>query len=157
MAPAIADRLDAELSNGRLLLRQGTLHAVRARDGKIAVQYRSRGKISEIAATRVINCTGPDTNYHRVGSPLINSLFAQGLIVDGPLGAGLWSDQNGALRAEDGAASSILFNVGPGRLGTLFESIAVPELREQARELAGVLAAQIAKTAHIERLRVLAS
>jgi uncharacterized NAD(P)/FAD-binding protein YdhS len=156
MAPSIADRLDAELSGGTLVLRQGSLHAVRLADGGASVDYRSGGKIAAIFATRVINCTGPDTNYRRVGSPLINSLFAQGLIVDGPLGAGLWSNQNGALRAEDGTASSILFNIGPGRLGTLFESIAAPELREQAMELATFLAAQAAKTAHGKRCRVLA-
>jgi hydroxyacylglutathione hydrolase len=157
MAPSIADCLDAELSGGTLVLRQGSLHAVRPADGGAVVEYRSSGQIAEVAATRVINCTGPDTNYHRVGSPLLNSLFAQGLIVDGPLGAGLWSNQNGALRAEDGTASAILFNIGPGRLGTLFESIAVPELRTQAMELAAFLAAQASKTAHGRRSRVLAS
>jgi uncharacterized NAD(P)/FAD-binding protein YdhS len=157
MAPSIADRLDAELSDGTLVLRQGSLHAVRSADGGTVVEYRNRGQIGGIAAARVINCTGPDMNYHRVGSPLINSLFAQGLIVDGPLGAGLWSNQNGALRAEDGTASPILFNIGPGRLGTLFESIAVPELRTQAMELAAFLAAQASKTAHGKRRRVLAS
>jgi uncharacterized NAD(P)/FAD-binding protein YdhS len=160
MAPSIADRLDAELSGGTLALRQGSLHAVRPADGGAIVQYRvhrSGGQIADVTAARVINCTGPDTNYHRVGSPLLNSLFAQGLIVDGPLGGGLWSNQNGALRAEDGTASSLLFNIGPGRLGTLFESIAVPELRTQAIELAAFLAAQASKTAHGKQRRVLAS
>ncbi len=81
-------------------------------------------------------------NYRRVGSPLLDSLFAQGLAVAGPLGSGLWTDQAGALRNQDGSFSRILFNVGPGRQGTLLESIAVPELRHQAVELAGLLTAQ---------------
>jgi hydroxyacylglutathione hydrolase len=157
MAPSIADRLDAELRGGTLELRQGHLHGVRPTESGAVVQYRANGQIAEVAAARVINCTGPDTNYHSVNSPLINSLFAQGLIVDGPLGAGLWSDQNGALRGEDGTASSILFNVGPGRLGTLFESIAVPELRVQAMELAGFLAAQFVEANGTEQFRALAS
>ena len=125
--------------------------------GGAIVDYKNSGEIAQVAAARVINCTGPDTNYHRVGSPLLNSLFAQGLIVDGPYGAGLWSDQNGALRAEDGTASSLLFTLGPARLGTLFESIAVPELRSQARELAEFLAARITKAvAQTERIPVMA-
>jgi uncharacterized NAD(P)/FAD-binding protein YdhS len=143
MAPPIADRLDAELAAGTLVRHHGGLHAILPEEGGAIVQFRTGdGKIAEIAAKRVINCTGPDMNYHRVGSPLLNSLFAQGLIVEGPLGSGLWSNRHGALRAEDGTASSILFNVGPGRLGTLLESIAVPEIRTQAVDLAEFLATQ---------------
>jgi hydroxyacylglutathione hydrolase len=153
MAPSIADRLEAELCDGSLVVRQGSLHTVRAAETGAFVRYRSSaGKLDEISAARVINCTGPDTNYRRVGSPLMDSLFAQGLVVEGPLGSGLWSNPDGALRAEDGAASSILFNIGPGRLGTLFESIAVPELRQQAMDLAELLAVRIFKAAQAEHL-----
>jgi len=35
--------------------------------------------------------------------------------------------------------TEVLFNLGPGRLGTLLESIAIPEIREQAVELAEML------------------
>jgi uncharacterized NAD(P)/FAD-binding protein YdhS len=35
--------------------------------------------------------------------------------------------------------SNVLFNVGPGRQGTLLESIAVPEIREQAAGFAKFL------------------
>jgi hydroxyacylglutathione hydrolase len=34
----------------------------------------------------------------------------------------------------------MIFNLGPGRLGDLLESIAVPEIRQQAVELASILA-----------------
>jgi uncharacterized NAD(P)/FAD-binding protein YdhS len=143
MAPPIADHLDAELAAGTLVHHHGSLHAVTSAEGGATVQFRTNSaNMVEVAAARVINCTGPDMNYHRVGSPLLNSLFAQGLIVDGPLGNGLWSDQHGALRTQDGTSSSVLFNVGPGRMGTLLESIAVPELRNQAADLAELLAAE---------------
>jgi uncharacterized NAD(P)/FAD-binding protein YdhS len=157
MAPSIADHVDAELASGTLVHLQGSLKTVRPAHGGAIVDYKNSGEIAQVAAARVINCTGPDTNYHRVGSPLLNSLFARGLIVDGPYGAGLWSDQNGALRAEDGTASALLFTLGPARLGTLFESIAVPELRSQARELAEFLAARITKAvAQTKRIPVMA-
>jgi hydroxyacylglutathione hydrolase len=86
-------------------------------------------------------------NYRRVNSPLLKSLFDKGLICPGPLGTGLWSDGTGALRAHDGTFSRILFSLGPARLGTLLESIAVPELLEQAAELATTLAATITQSA----------
>jgi uncharacterized NAD(P)/FAD-binding protein YdhS len=144
MAPPVADQIYSELLAGTLVKRKGSLHAVVPNEQGADVQFRSpAGEIAEVkAAARVINCTGPAMNYRRVGSSLLNSLFAQGLITAGPLGGGLWSNEHGALRAQDGSFSPVLFNVGPGRLGTLFESIAVPELREQAVALADLLAAQ---------------
>jgi hypothetical protein len=56
------------------------------------------------------------------------------------------------LRARDGSYSPILFNLGPARLGTLIESIAVPELREQAVDLAAHLASQLSRSSEEEVL-----
>jgi uncharacterized NAD(P)/FAD-binding protein YdhS len=147
MAPSIADRLETEIAAGTLVHCSGSVHAVRPAEYGATVQYRHRNRIAEITTSRVINCTGPDMNYRRVGSPLLNDLFTQGLIVSGPLGGGFWSDADGALRAKDGSNSSILFNIGPGRLGTLLESIAVPEIRDQAVELAALLAERMSSKA----------
>jgi hydroxyacylglutathione hydrolase len=143
MAPPIADAIEAELRNGTLVVRTGSVEAVTAQDNGAVVRAQIHGgERFEVAAARVINCTGPAMNYRRVGSALLNSLFAQGLISPGPLGGGLWSNEHGALRAEDGTYSRVLFNLGPGRQGTLLESIAMPELRVQAAALAERLAAR---------------
>lgn len=137
MAPAIADRIECELDSGTLVKHSGSLQAVFPAPEGANVQWQTgSGEIAEMKVARVINCTGPDMNYHRVGSALLNDLFAQGFATHGPLGAGLWSDEHGALRTQDGNFSSVLFQVGPGRQGTLIESIAVPELRDQAYALA---------------------
>jgi uncharacterized NAD(P)/FAD-binding protein YdhS len=141
MAPPIADAIDAELSAGTVVIRQGNLEMVTPEGDGARVRARARDGVAfEVTGARVINCTGPDMNYRRAGSALLNSLFAQGLITVGPLGGGLWSDEDGALRAADGSFSEVLFTVGPARQGTLLESIAVPELREQAVDLAETLA-----------------
>ncbi|MGA8529532.1 MAG: FAD-dependent oxidoreductase [Acidobacteriaceae bacterium] len=141
MAPPIAKAIDAELREGAVLIRQGSLEGVTPEGDGARVRARSRaGAVFEVTAARVINCTGPDLNYRRVGSALLNSLFAQGLISAGPLGGGLWSDADGALRAADGSVSEVLFTLGPARQGTLLESIAIPELRVQAVALAALLA-----------------
>jgi hydroxyacylglutathione hydrolase len=125
MAPTIANRVDAELAAGTLKVHRGSLEL-----------------IEQIEPARVINCTGPNLNYRKVDSPLLNSLFTQGLITPGPLGTALATDCNGALKANNGSFSRILFHVGPGRQGNLLEAIAVPELREQAAALAVFLAGQ---------------
>jgi hydroxyacylglutathione hydrolase len=141
MAPPIADAIDAELRAGTVVIRHGSLETVTPEGDGAWVRARARGgAIFQVRAARVINCTGPDMNYRRAGSALLNSLFAQGLITAGPLGGGLWSDEAGALRAADGSFSEMLFTLGPARQGTLLESIAVPELRLQAVALAELLA-----------------
>jgi hydroxyacylglutathione hydrolase len=125
MAPTIADSVDTELAAGTLKVHRGSLEL-----------------IEQIEPARVINCTGPNLNYRKVGSPLLNSLFTQGLSTPGPLGTALATDGNGALKATNGTYSRVLFHVGPGRQGNLLEAIAVPELREQAAALAVFLAGQ---------------
>ena len=47
-----------------------------------------------------------------------------------------------------GLASSTIFNLGPGRLGTLLESIAIPEIRQQAVEIATILAGRVFAAQH---------
>ncbi|HEX7362381.1 MAG TPA: FAD/NAD(P)-binding protein [Bryobacteraceae bacterium] len=143
MAPAVADRIEKELAAGSLEVISGKLLAVDCCAGGASVTIRRKQESTRVwRASRVINCTGPNMDYTRVGSPLLDSLFEQGIITPGPLRCGLWSNEKGALRAEDGTCSSVLFNIGPGRQGMLLESIAVPELRTQAAGLAAVLSAQ---------------
>jgi hydroxyacylglutathione hydrolase len=149
MAPPIADLIDAELQAGTLTQVQGSVQAVVPSPLGARVLFRRGGVTREIDAARVINCTGPDTNYRRVNSPLLANLFAKKLIVPGPHGSGLWTNQSGALKDTNGAFSDLLFHVGPGRQGTLLESIAVPELRQQAKDMAELLAASFAKQAGV--------
>jgi hydroxyacylglutathione hydrolase len=78
-------------------------------------------------------------NYRRVPSALLQSLFKRGLVTSGPLGAGFHCSEDGAVIDAGGNASEIIFNLGPGRLGDLLESIAIPEIRQQAVELASTL------------------
>ena len=137
MAPPIADVIESELRNGTLEIREGYLQSV---DVSPAGARITVGDSESFYADRVINCTGPSMNYRRVPSTLLQSLFKRGLVTSGPLGAGFHCSQNGAVVDSDGCASEIIFNLGPGRLGDLLESIAIPEIRQQALELASTLA-----------------
>ncbi len=145
MAPPIANMIDGELTAGTLLLREGHLAGVEELDGSAAVTIRRGDTTQTFQTGRVINCTGPNMNYRRVESALLASLFARGLATAGAHGAGLSTSLSGTLIDSNGEASETLFNAGPGRLGTLLESIAIPELRQQAVELAAMLAARVEK------------
>jgi hydroxyacylglutathione hydrolase len=137
MAPPIADVIESELRNGALEIREGYLQSV---DASSARAHITVGDGESFCADRVINCTGPSMNYRRVPSTLLQNLFKRGLVTSGQFGAGFHCSQDGAVIDAGGCASEIIFNLGPGRLGDLLESIAIPEIRQQAVELASTLA-----------------
>lgn len=104
----------------------------------VDVHLRPRGR-SEIVVRnvqRVVNCTGPDSSYRRLNHPLLNTLREQGLASVDDIGLGLQTDASGRLLQPDGAPSPTLFTVGPPRKGELWETTAVPEIRQQAQALA---------------------
>jgi uncharacterized NAD(P)/FAD-binding protein YdhS len=143
MPPASADLIEAELQNGTLEIREGHLKAVEAAPAGAIVVLRTLVGGESFYADRVINCTGPSMNYRRVSSTLLGNMFERGLVMSGPLGTGFHCSRDAAVINSDGQASEIIFNLGPSRLGDLLESIAVPEIRQQAVELASTLADRI--------------
>ncbi len=143
MAPSIADCIESELVAGTLRIKEGHLASVTGAGRGAQVSFRSTEGMQTQYTARVINCTGPGMNYRRVQSPLLQSLFAQGLVTAGSLGGGFNTTRRGALINAKGMSSHTLFNLGPGRLGTLLESIAIPELRQQAVEIAAILIGRI--------------
>ena len=143
MAPASAAIIESELQNGTLEIREGYLNTIDAAAVGACIALRTRVGSATFYADRVINCTGPSMNYRRVASTLLGNMFKRGLVTPGPLGTGFHCSRDGAVIASGGHASEIIFNLGPGRLGDLLESIAVPEIRQQAVELASTLADRI--------------
>jgi hydroxyacylglutathione hydrolase len=143
MAPPVADIIESELRNGTLEIREGHLKAIEVSPGGAYITIRTQDGSESFYADRVINCTGPSMNYRRVPSTLLRNLFKRGLVTSGPLDTGFHCSQDGAVICADGQTSEVIFNLGPGRLGDLIESIAIPEIRQQAVELAWVLADRI--------------
>jgi uncharacterized NAD(P)/FAD-binding protein YdhS len=148
MAPPIADLLESELRNGTLVIRKGQLKTVNASAAGAQLTLCTPGDCDRFYADRVINCTGPNMNYRRVPSTLLQNMFSKGLVTSGPFGTGFHCSQDGAIIDTAGHVSEIIFNLGPGRLGDLIESIAVPEIRQQAAELASTIAERM-KSQHM--------
>jgi uncharacterized NAD(P)/FAD-binding protein YdhS len=140
MAPQIADIVDAERRSATLRVLDGHVQAVALAEDRLHVTAHGGGSSFEVEAGHVINCTGPSLNYDRVGSPLLRSMLEAGDIAPGFAGAGLRCTPAGELINRNGQAALRLFSIGPSRLGVLFESIAIPEIRQQARDLAAILA-----------------
>jgi uncharacterized NAD(P)/FAD-binding protein YdhS len=88
---------------------------------------------------RVINCTGPATNPVGLEDPLMKQLLERGLATPDPLGLGFQTRAAGRLVDVRGESSERVFSLGPMRRAELWETIAVPDIRVEAAELAEVL------------------
>ena len=135
LAPQISVSIQNALAEGQLRIHAGRLLEVSGS----RVRFRARGRAEELEG-QVVSALGPSGDQH----PLISALIEEGLAQPGPLGLGVRTDATatGAILDRSGIASNRLFTLGPLRRGELWESTAVGELREQARQLAARLAAQ---------------
>lgn len=137
VAPEVSHTLSRLMREKRIQVHAGRVTNYREEKDHATVTYRRRrdGKTEEIQVGRVINCTGPEADWRRIDNALLSSLFAQGLARPDALFLGLDVDPDGAVIGQDGAASESLFAIGPVRKGCLWETTAVPELRQQASDL----------------------
>jgi uncharacterized NAD(P)/FAD-binding protein YdhS len=150
MAPAVGVAIAAMRASGQLSIHAGRIASFALERDAAAVRFRPRGsrELVEISCGRVINCTGPATRIEEAGSSLVASLLSSGLAQPGSLGMGFATDREGSVL---GGSGGRLFTLGSLRRGDLWESTAVPELREQARALASRIAS--ASSRDIAQLR----
>ncbi|MBC2933987.1 FAD/NAD(P)-binding protein [Nocardioides sp. zg-1228] len=133
MAPATARRLDAVAAEGRLVRHRGTLAAVRADDTALHVTLDD-GTTLRVAA--VVNCTGPVGSI--AADPLLTRLAQSGLVRPGPAGLGIDTADDGRILGTLPDTLPFLA-VGSLRRGNLWESTAMPEIREQAYDVARIV------------------
>ena len=85
---------------------------------------------------KVINCTGPRTDYSKYQHPLLINLLARGLIDHDPLALGINASPGLEVLRYRRGPTGWLFTLGPPLKGMLWESTAIAEIRLQARALA---------------------
>ena len=117
---------------------RGRVVEISERASNLAVKFRSPGTSREqtLEAVYVVNCTGPECNYHKLKDPLVVQLFARGIIHPDPLFLGLEAGWGGAIQSVTGERVPNLYTLGSPQKGMLYETTAVPEIRTQAKELA---------------------
>jgi uncharacterized NAD(P)/FAD-binding protein YdhS len=145
MAPQIADLIKNLIAEGRL--RIVAAHIVDAkRDGaKITATLYLRGgnETETITVASILECTGLPDDPRYSANPAIASLYGEGQIRSGPLGIGLDLDDNCAVIDAEGLVSARLFAIGPLTRGVFWESIALPDIRNQCASLAALLADRV--------------
>ena len=128
MAPSIADAIDRWRSEGRLEVVAAPIDSIDVSEGRVAL--RSADDQLWIA-DRVVVATGPNDSV--TTCPLLGPLVEEGTLASGPLGWGV-DVEPATLRPRDhrGNPWPQLHVIGPPTRGTLFESTAMPEIRQQA-------------------------
>ena len=149
LAPEIDALLASELRSGQVQIHAGTATAYSENADGVEITYHDRlsGKSASLFVDRVLNCTGPETDCRKVSNPLMKNLLSQKLCRPDPLFLGLEVSEKGALIDGQGVVSDFLFAIGPLRKGSLWETTAVPEIREQISELARLLLTRCAQQA----------
>ncbi|CAJ0610668.1 unnamed protein product [Cylicocyclus nassatus] len=138
----IAEEVDSQLQalqdSGQLRIHRSRLQRVWREGGAVQLSGRdASGNEQQWTIGGVINATGVETRASALRNPLLQQLQADGLARPGPHGLGLDSTVPGdRLCATGGQPQARLGVLGSLRIGSLWESLAVPELRQQAHALA---------------------
>jgi uncharacterized NAD(P)/FAD-binding protein YdhS len=142
MAPTVAFMLDNLIAEHRLEVVAGRIVAAEQGGEGIRVQFRRRGqeRIETMVVARLIDCTGLADNPTRSANPLIRALLASGRARMDPLGIGLDIADDYALIDAQGRASARIHAIGPLARAAFWESIAIPDIRLQCRDLAEAVA-----------------
>jgi len=144
------------ISAGRLNIIGGRLIEMKEISDSVFVTIKERKtqNIKELVVSRVINCTGPRTDLNKIEDTLIVNLLKRGLIVPDEMKLGINALPDGTIIQKDNSLSANLFTIGSALKGILWESTAVPELRLQAKNLAGALISQLDSTNKVNVLSV---
>lgn len=139
------DKIQRLRIEGKLQIQSGTIMELKASDAFILVKYmdRKEGQVKELKVSRIINCTGPETDLMYLENNFLKKCLLNGLILQDKLKLGIRTNtETFQVLHSNGLAHPNLFTLGPNLKGELWESTAVSELRVQAAELAKVLVGQ---------------
>jgi len=138
-APPADATICAEIARGTLSVRAGRILAISDGADHAAVTWRPRGTGDDrkLAVQCILDATGIG-RVEETDDPLLLRLIARGLVRPGPFGLGL--DAGPDYRTQGTRRSPVLWTLGPLLRGTVWECIAVPDIRNEAADLAGVIA-----------------
>jgi uncharacterized NAD(P)/FAD-binding protein YdhS len=141
MSPEVADQIGTLVEDRVLKIHRGKLVSAKQNGNLAQVTWEQTDtkECNTLDVARIVNCTGPSRDYSKIESPLIAQLIKAGLIVPDQLRLGFDTDQDGRFVNVQCEPVQGLFTLGPVRIPGLWESLAIPEIRNQAKVLANIL------------------
>lgn len=124
--------------NGQLEIIGGRINDIIEKNGLVTatIQLKNSCKKRELNISRVINCTGPQSNYKELKDELVKNLLAKKMILANELKMGIQTNFNGQILQEDKKVSNDIFAIGSLLRSVLWETTAVPEISVQAQKIA---------------------
>ncbi|MGA7214075.1 MAG: hypothetical protein WBX20_07705, partial [Terrimicrobiaceae bacterium] len=139
IAPDIHAQITSSQLTGQLQIHAAVIERVGESGTRVVVHF---GNGESQAGDLVINATGPATKLTASRSLLLQNLLRRGLVAPDDTDRGLRVDPDHTIISGHGERSPLLLALGPLLRGTLWETIAVPELRGQAKRVAETLLEQ---------------
>ncbi len=143
------DKLQHLRIEGTLKVIPGRIIDFTEHSDHVAVEYldRKEGVNKHLKVSRIINCTGPETNFMHQENSLLKSCLIKGILTQDVLKLGVMADTGTyQVLKPDGEPHPDLFTIGSNLKGELWESTAISELRDQAEKLSGGLLASMKET-----------
>jgi len=152
MPPQVEQQVRALEREGRLRRLKGRVSGAQPAQGRVQLAIRHAGACVPLLSDLAIQTVGLDTDVARTAHPLMRQLVTNGHVTPDSFGLGCQATPDGHL-CRDGTPWPRLFGIGSLLRGARWESVAMPEIRLQAR----LLAAQLLETASVPARRRLAS
>jgi uncharacterized NAD(P)/FAD-binding protein YdhS len=136
IAPDIGAQITSSQLTGQLRVHAEPIVELAASGADVLVRL---GDGRTLTGGLVINATGPSTKFTATRSVLLQNLLRRGAVAPDATNMGVRVDDDHTVLDADGERSPVFLALGPMLRGTYWETIAVPELRVQARRVAETL------------------
>ncbi len=140
------DKIQQLRIDGKLHINSGKIIDITELNESITVQYfdKKENGIKAINVSRIINCTGPETDLANLDKSFLKNCLLKGILTQDKLKIGIKADtESFQIINSDGKPHTNLYTIGSNLKGELWESTAVNELRGQAEKLAKKLKAKM--------------
>jgi uncharacterized NAD(P)/FAD-binding protein YdhS len=140
------DKIQQLRIDGKLHINSGKIIDITELSESITVQYfdKKENGIKVIDVSRIINCTGPETDLANIDKSFLKNCMLKGILTQDKLKIGIKADtESFQIINSVGKPHPNLYTIGSNLKGELWESTAVNELRGQAEKLAEKLKAKM--------------
>lgn len=138
----IHDQIQQLQLQNRLKIVSGKIIDIHETNDSVSVLFHSKkqNQTKELSVSRVINCTGPETDLEHSQNELLKNCFHKELLAQDELKLGIKTDLNSFQTINSkGQKQTHIYTLGTNLKGELWESTAINEIRIQAQQLAKVI------------------
>jgi uncharacterized NAD(P)/FAD-binding protein YdhS len=135
----IHDKINQLKIDDRLKIKAGKIINLEEKEDIIKVTYfdKLKNETKKMLVSRVINCTGPESDIEKSNSTFLKNCLEKGIICQDEFKLGIEANPTSyQIINNDGKQAQNIYTIGSSLRGKLWESTAVNELRVQAFNLA---------------------